>query len=160
MKKILFTLLFCIVSLVGYSQTKFNETEHTNISITIDSLQNEYNFLNCEFKLYKVLNDFTNLSKDTDIKCNFIDIHRLHEMFYEPLYEVLADNYIASVDLQTTIEENYQSVKELIYIHYDNFSTTQKEVIDQYFNTINAANEKVNRALKVYKMSLDLYKNK
>lgn len=160
MKKILFTLLFCIVSLVGYSQTKINETEHTNISITIDSLQNEYNFLNCEFQLYKVMNNFKDLSRDTDIRCNFIEIHRKHEMFYKPLYEVLVDNYIASVDLQTTIEENYQSVKVLIYLHYDNFSTAQKDLIDQYFNMINAAIEKVKQSLKVYKMSLDLYKNK
>jgi len=46
MRKILFTLLFCGVTLFGYSQT--------NISISIDSLQNEYNFLKCEFNLYKV----------------------------------------------------------------------------------------------------------
>lgn len=160
MKNILFTLLFCVVSLVGYSQTKFNEAEHTNISITIDSLQNEYNFLNCEFQLYKVSNDLTNLSRDTDIRSNSIEIKRLHEMFYEPMYEALVDNYISSVDLLSSYEVNYQSVKELIYTHYDNFSTIQKNVIDQHFNVINAAIKKVNQALKVYKMTLDLYKNK
>lgn len=160
MKNILFTLLFCVVSLVGYSQTKFNEAEHTNISITIDSLQNEYNFLNCEFQLYKVSNDLTNLSRDTDIRSNSIEIKRLHEMFYEPMYEALVDNYISSVDLLSSYAVNYQSVKELIYTHYDNFSTIQKNVIDQHFNVINAAIKKVNQALKVYKMTLDLYKNK
>jgi hypothetical protein len=161
MKKILFTLLFCEVTLVGYSQTNFNEAEHTNISISIDSLQNEYNFLNCEFKLYQVSNDLTNLSKDIDIKCNYIDIKRYHKMFYKSLYEVLIDNYNSSINLQSSIEEKFKSLKELIFTHYyDNFSTKQKDVINSHFILINAAIEKVDQSLKVLKMTLDLYKNK
>ena len=70
MRKILFTLLFCGVTLVSYSQA--------NISASIDSLQNEYNFLNCEFKLYTISNDLSGLGKDIDIRCNYIDIKRYH----------------------------------------------------------------------------------
>ena len=160
MKKILFTLLLCEVTLVGYSQTNFNETKHTIISISIDSLQNEYNFLNCEFKLYKVSNDLSGLGKDIDIKCNYIDIKRYHKMFYEPLYDVLEDNYNSYVYLKSALEDNYQAIKESIPIYYDNFSTRQKGVIDSHFIMVDAAIKKVDQALKVYRMSLDLYKNK
>ena len=31
--------------------------------------------------LYQVSNDLTNLSKDIDIKCNYIDIKRYHKIF-------------------------------------------------------------------------------
>lgn len=159
MKKILFTLFFCVVSLVGYSQTNFNEAEHTNISISIDSLQNEYNYLYCEFQLYKVSNGLSNLSQDIEIKCNYIDIKRCQKMFYESLYEVLVDNYNSDIDMLSSLEENYQALKKLIFIHYDNFSTRQRNVMDSNFNLINAANKKVKQSLEVYKMTLDLYKN-
>ena len=152
MRKILFTLLFCGVTLVGYSQT--------NISISIDSLQNEYNFLNCEFKLYKVSNDLSGLDKDISIKCNFIDIKRYHKMYYKPLSDVLEDNYKSYIYLKSAIEDNYQSLKELIPIYYDNFNTSQKKAIDSHLIMVDAAIEKVDQALKVYRMSLDLYKNK
>lgn len=152
MRKILFTLLFCGVTLVCYSQT--------NISISIDSLQNEYNFLNCEFKLYQVSNNLSGLDKDISIKCNFIDIKRYHKMFYKPLSDALEDNYNSCIYLKYSIEDNYKSLKELIPIYYDNFSTIQKKAIDSYFTTINAAINKVDQSLKLYRMSLDLYKNK
>ena len=80
-------------------------------------------------------------------------------MFYKPLYEALVDNYNSVIDIQSSLEENYQALKVLIFTHYDNFSTRQKNVIDSTFNVINAANKKVNRSLEVYKMALDLYKN-
>ena len=161
MKKILLTLLFCEVTLVGYSQTNFNEAEHTNISISIDSLQNEYNFLSCEFKLYQVSNDLSNLSKDIDIKCNYIDIKRYHKIYYKPLFEALEDSYNSNINLQSSIEEKFKSLKELILTHYyDNFSTRQKDVIISHFIVINASIEKLNQSLKVFKMALDLYKNK
>lgn len=152
MKKILFTLLFCGVTLVGYSQT--------NISISIDSLQNEYNFLNCAFKLYQVSNDLSGLGKDIDIKCNYIDIKRYHKMYYKPLSDVLEDSYDSYIYLKSSIEDNYQSLKELIPIYYDNFSTGQKKVIDSNFIMVDAAIKKVDQSLKVYRMALDLYKNK
>lgn len=152
MRKILFTLLFCGVTLVGYSQT--------NISTSIDSLQNEYNFLKCKFNLYQVSNDLSSLGKDIDIKCNYIDIKRYHKMYYKPLSDVLEDSYDSYIYLKSSIEENYQSLKELIPIYYDNFSTGQKKLIDSNFIMVDAAIKKVDQSLKVYRMALDLYKNK
>ena len=152
MRKILFTLLFCGVTLVSYSQA--------NISASIDSLQNEYNFLKCEFNLYKVSNDLSGLGKDIDIRCNYIDIKRYHKMFYESLSDVLEDSYNSYIYLKSAIEDNYQSLKESIPIYYDNFSTSQKRVIDSNFIMVNAAIKKVDQSLKVYRMTLDLYKNK
>ena len=148
MKKLLFTLLFCGVTLVGYSQTN------------IDSLQNEYNFLKCEFKLYQVSNNLSGLDKDISIKCNFIDIKRYHKMYYKPLSDALEDNYNSCIYLKSSIEDNYQSLKELIPIYYDNFNTRQKKVIDSHLIMVDSAIEKVDQSLKVYRMSIDLYKNK
>ena len=148
MRKILFTLLFCGVTLVGYSQTN------------IDSLQNEYNFLKCEFKLYQVSNNLSGLDKDISIKCNFIDIKRYHKMYYKPLSDALEDNYNSCIYLKSSIEDNYQSLKELIPIYYDNFNTRQKKVIDSHLIMVDSAIEKVDQSLKVYRMSIDLYKNK
>ena len=81
-------------------------------------------------------------------------------MFYEPLYDVLEDNYNSYVYLKSALEDNYQAIKESIPIYYDNFSTRQKGVIDSHFIMVDAAIKKVDQALKVYRMSLDLYKNK
>ena len=152
MRKILFTLLFCGVTLVSYSQA--------NISASIDSLQNEYNFLNCEFKLYTISNDLSGLGKDIDIRCNYIDIKRYHKMFYELLSDVLEDNYNSYIHLKSAIEDNYQAVKESIPLYYDNFSTGQKKVIDSHFIMVDSAIKKVEQSLKLYRMTLDLYKNK
>lgn len=152
MKKLLFTLLFCGVTLVGYSQT--------NISISIDSLQNEYNFLKCEFNLYKVSNDLSGLGKDVDIKCNYIEIKRYHKLFYKPLSDVLEDYYNSYIKLKSSIEDDYQALKEIIPIYYVNFSTSQKRVIDSNFIMVDAAIKKVDQSLKLYRMTLDLYKNK
>lgn len=152
MKKLLFTLLFCGVTLVGYSQT--------NISISIDSLQNEYNFLKCEFTLYKVSNDLSGLGKDIDIKCNYIDIKRCQKMFYKLLSDVLEDNYNSSIYLKSSIEDDYQSAKKLVLIYYDNFNILQKRLIDSYFTSIERRINQVNQSFKVFRMTLDLYKNK
>lgn len=152
MKKLLFTLLFCGVTLVGYSQT--------NISISIDSLQNEYNFLKCEFNLYKVSNDLSGLGKDVDIKCNYIEIKRYHKLFYKPLSDVLEDYYNSYIKLKSSIEDDYQALKEIIPIYYVNFSTSQKRVIDSNSIMVDAVIKKVDQSLKLYRMTLDLYKNK
>ncbi len=81
-------------------------------------------------------------------------------MYYKPLSDALEDNYNSCIYLKSSIEDNYQSLKELIPIYYDNFNTRQKKVIDSHLIMVDASIEKVDQALKVYRMSIDLYKNK
>ena len=104
MKKILFTLLFGLIGLVSNAQTNGIETNQQNVSI--DSLQNEYNFLYCDYQLYHISDKLNNLSNSICIKCNNILIYYYHNIYNRSYYKSLLFNYDSCIVLFNAIKEN------------------------------------------------------
>ena len=168
MKKILgFVLgLFVCISLnaqVSETDTLKNETMSVDSLYTsLKTVQHDYNFLWCDYQLFKVYNDLIELSTSLDIKSNSLEIDYYNGRFSYELYEAYSDNYDASLRLFNKIKENIESTQNavLLRIIATDFSEQELNVLKSRFVTIQAANTKVEGSLNLYSVALKGYRNK
>lgn len=161
MKKILIILVFLLVSsLTINAQNNVNPSQSTvnNVSELIQ-LENDYNYMMCDFALFKLQSGLNNLSQDLNIKINSIKHDIYNGIYNKELYNAYIMNYNSSQYLFNSLKEEYEAIKEFVTFKKitSNFTNNQNKVLNSYFNTINKAINNVEASFEFYDLVVQMY---
>ncbi|MBQ2398335.1 MAG: hypothetical protein II304_15070 [Bacteroidales bacterium] len=160
MKK-LFIVLIAIVSAISVNAQE-NVKKEKDLAVVVDSLtaklnklQNDYDYLYCNYELNKTSQSLTNLSDALSIKINELKFMIYNERFNYNLYKALEEYYDAVVRNYNSIKEGIASLKMNIRITMmtSNFSELQKDILRHTMGSV------LDNGMDVVAQSLSLYKS-
>ncbi len=164
MKKIIL-LLLAIISVLQVSAQE-TESPQNGSTISIDSLsvrltklQHDYDFLYCDYELYKLTKDLDGLSKSIDIAANGVIINLYHSRFDRALYKSYLNDYDSSCGLFDALKDKIDVVSRSIAIRIlsSDLSDTEIQLIKNNLGVIQASTNKVEKALAYYDTAINAY---
>lgn len=168
MKKLLL-LLVALVSALQASAQNVESMQNQSATVSIDSLslrlnklQHDYDFMYCDYELHKLLMDFKDMSNSIHISSNGVVINYYNTKYERALYESYLNNYEAYSFSLNSLKDKYEVVRLLVLVKMasSNFIDAEQKVINSYFDTIQAAVTNAENALNYYDATIKAYKSK
>lgn len=146
----------------GTSQVQYAAITTDSLSLRLEKLQHDYDFMYCDYEAYKLQMDLKDLAKSIDISSNGILINVYNGRYDNDLYKVYLENYKSSCDLFESLKEGIENVRTLVSLKilFSGFTDTEINVLTSKFNVINNAVTKVQSSLNYYDVVLKAYKDK
>lgn len=163
MKKVLLLIVAIVSVLQASAQDSHSVTiPIDSLTLRLDRLQHDYDYMYCDFELHKLMSDFTVLSHSIDNSSNGVLINVYHSRYNRVLYNAYLDNYNADCENFDSLKEKVESVKGavLVKIAVSDFSDLELNVLSISFDLIERSITKVERALDYYKTCIDAYRSK
>ena len=144
------------------------QTQEESSTITIDSLstklvelQHSYNFLHCDYELYRIQTSLNQLSQDIKIIINELSISIYHERYDRDFYTSLSENYDANCKSYDAIKRQFEAVQKLVIINIitTGFTESELNVFNACIETIESSMKVVEAALKYYDKLIKIYKD-
>ncbi len=163
-------LLAIIVSILGATTVYAQKSDSLNLkssSISVDSLnvklntlQHNYDFLHCDYKLHTVINSLNEFSNTTNIASNSILISYYNSRFDKDLYSTYLRLYNAKTEHFKSLKENagVTILAVLDKIQSSNFTEKEIAVIESAFKLINSNISTAEEALNYLEVVLDTYR--
>lgn len=170
MKKVIFSILVAFMGIMSVTaQEQKSDSIQSNsiyayvdsLSVKLEKLQHDYDFLYCNYKLEDIQNDLTDLANNINIKSNAVLIDCYHGRFNVDLYIAYRDNYDSSVDLFESLKETVASIKALVALKMlsSNFSEDEIKLLGHCFDVLDKGLVSSESALNYYKTVLGMYKD-
>lgn len=168
MKKILL-LLVALISALQASAQNVESMQNQSATVSIDSLslrlnklQHDYDFMYCDYELHKLLMDFKDLSNSIHISSNGVVINYYNTKYERALYESYLNNYEAYSFSLKSLKERNEVVRLVVLTKMwsSNFSDTEQNVIKTSLDAIQAAASTAESALNYYDAAIKAYKSK
>lgn len=155
MKKI---LILIVGMLIMHSQM-FGQTPSSikysidSLSYKVENIQHQYNYLKCDFELYKMQNDFNIMCTEIAGYIDRLLIYKTYNAYDNKMATQNRSLYLAAYKKYETLKKKYDTVTKFIatMVAISNFSESQLNVIEAYL-------EAINQGMKVTQISLDYYK--
>lgn len=168
MKRYLLLFLFVISILHTYSQNndslqiQSTDSSIDSLTIKLEKLQNSYDYLTCDYNLYRLQTRLDNLLNCINIKANELIINVYHNRYEWTLYKTYLDYYDAYCALYNAIKEEYEALIDLISLKVamSNFSETELSALDASFSAINKSFPSIDAALEFFNLAIQSYKSK
>jgi hypothetical protein len=167
--KRLFIVLIAIVFSISVNAQE-NVKKEKDLAAIVDSLtakleklQNDYDFLWCNYELNKTSQQLTNLSDALSIKINELKFMIYNERFNYNLYKVFKEYYDAVVRNYNSIKEGIPTLKMNIRIIMmtSNFTELQKDILRHTMGSVlDNGMGVVDQCLSLYKSYLEEYYKK
>ncbi len=161
MKKVLLIIIISVVSVYASAQDASSApVSIDSLSLRLEQLQHDYDYLLCDFELYRMKAELNELSQDALIKTNGILINIYNSRYNRDLYSAYLRNYDVYCALFDTQKEKYGKIKTMVMLKSftSGFSDTQLDVIKSTFDSIEKSISSVDSALKYYKFAVDSYR--
>ena len=168
MKK-LFFLIVAIISVFNASAQEIDLQQDQSAAISIDSLsirlnklQHDYNFMSCDYELYKLIMDLKDLSHSLDNASNGVIINIFNNRFERELYNSYLANYDSSCAVFEILKEKIEAVRVLIMVKIasSDFNDKELNVLKTSFDVINSAVTKVETSLNYFNACIKAYRSK
>lgn len=169
MKKV-FLLLVAIASVLqSFAQEKKDSLQNQTATVSVDSLsvrmdrlQHDYDFMYCDYELHKQIMDLKDLAQSIDISSNGVLIDVYNGRFNRDLYNAFLDNYDAKSAFLDMLKKKTEVVKTAVFVKIlsSNFTDKEIEVISQSFSVIEKATTTVERSLDYYNAAIKAYRGK
>ena len=159
MKKVLILIIAAMSVLNLYAQ---NAGQPQSPSDTLAKLQHDYNYMSCDYELYKLKIDITDLSQDINIKANGLLIDVYNGRFNQDLYTTHLDNCESYLALFEVLKKRFESVKSLVMVKIaiSDFSNEELNVIGMSISSIEKSVAVIDSGLKYYDVILRAYRDK
>jgi CRISPR/Cas system-associated endonuclease Cas3-HD len=159
-----FLFIFLVVSVLhAYAQDVDSSASITidDLSLKLEKLQHDYDYLTCDFELYRLKSELDGLSQDANIKANGVLINIYNSQYNRELYTAYTRNYDAYCALFDTLKEKYEHLKTMVMLKIVKsiFSDTQLSVINATFNSIDKSIATVDSALDYYNYVVKAYRD-
>ena len=131
-----------------------------SLSLRLEKLQHDYDYMYCDYEIYKLIMDLKDLTHSIDINTNSILISYYNSRYDKEIYEVYTENYTASCSLFESIKNKIEPIKTLVFLKIltSGFTDEEVEVLTTSFNVIDNTVNKVQKALDYYDVVLKIYK--
>ena len=169
MKKVLLFIISVVSVLHSYAQNVDSVQVHStattidSLSLRLNKLQRDYDFLYCDYELNKLMLDLKDLSSSLDIMSNRILIDYYNNIaYYQALYTAYRDNYDAKCVLFNSLKDKIETVKlaVLVKMAASVFSEQEQDVIYSCFSVIQKSVKNVELSLDCYNVALRAYQSK
>ena len=163
MKKVLLLIIFAVTSVYASAQdTSSAAITIDSLSVRLEKLQRDYDYLLCDFELTRMKAELNELSQDANIKSNSLLLDIYHSSYDRDLYSAYSRNYDVYCALFDSQKEKYEHLKTLVTLKAiaSSFSDTQLSVLDSAFKSIDKSIASVDSALKYDKLVVDIYRDK
>ena len=167
MKKLLLLIIFIGSVLHTYAQgddspqVQSAATTIDSLSLRLEKLQHDYEYMHCDYEVYKLNNDLKDLARSIDISSNSILINVYNSRYNHELYEVYLENYTAFCSLFESIKEQAETIKTMVFIKTltAGFTDQEKKILNTSLNVIDSAKNKVQKSLNYYDVVVKSYRS-
>lgn len=146
---------------VDSQQSQIADISIDSLSIRLNKLQCDYDFMYCDYEINKLALDLKDLSRSIDIASNGVIIEYHHGRFDRDLYAAFSGGYDASSDLYDAIKKRIEVVKGSILpkIAASGLSNQQIDFIKAEFNLLEKHCAKVEKSLNYYDVMINAYRS-
>lgn len=163
MKKVLLLIIIAIISVNASAQdTSSSAITIDSLSVKLEKLQHDYDFLLCGFELYRIMAEQSELNQDIKIQTNAILLDIYNSKYNRDLYKAYLDSYDINSALFEQQKEYYEQKKKFVMFKAitSGFSETEISLIELDFKKIDNGIAEVKSSLKYYKFLVDAYRDK
>lgn len=168
MKRFLLIIISVLSVLHAYAQDvdslKAVSTVTTvdSLSLRLDKLQHDYDYLYCNFELYRLKSGLEDLTQDINIKTHDVIINVYHNRYNRELYTSHSNNYDACSALYDSYQATYSHLRTMVILKMvtSNFTETERNVIYSCLDSIIKSFSSVEAALNYYNTAIQTYRNK
>lgn len=163
MKKVLLLIIFAVTSVYAIAQTTSSiPITSDNLTERLEKLQQDYDYLSCDFELYRMKAELKELSQDVSIKSNAVLIDIYHGSYNRDLYLSYLKYYDVSSALFDSQKDEYEHLKTLVSLKSiaSKFSDAQLSMIDATLKSIDKGFAAADASLNYYKFLVDTYRDK
>ena len=168
MKKLLL-LIVTIISALNASAQEIDSSLVQSADIPIDSLsirlnklQHDYDFMYCDYVLHKLLMDLKDLSHSIGSSSNGVLINFFNSRYDHALYNSYLVSYDAYSALLNSLKESIETTQMAVLIKEasSGFSDAELSVLGSSLNTINKAVTSVEASLNYFDATIKAYRSK
>lgn len=158
MKKLLLLIIF-VISTFQVSIAQNIDSRIDSLSWRLERLQYNYDYISCEYELYKLNMQYNALIQDIDISNNEIKIDLYHNEYKYNLYISYSACYDSYVSLYESLKKTYKEVKAFVVykINTAKFSSKDIDLLNSYFDVIDTGISTVELGLKSFEYNLQSY---
>lgn len=133
-----------------------------SLSVRLDRLQHDYNFLYCTYKVDKLNMDLKDFFHSIDISSSRVVVNVYHGRYDRDLYNSFLGDYESSCNLLDIMKKHAEVVKTevLLKIITSDFSEQEHGVLVSGLELIEKAIKKSEYSLNYYKTTIDTYRDK
>ena len=163
MKKVFLLVISVLFAIQANAQTQEESPAVTidSLSIKLEELQHNYDFLYCDYKLYQIKTDLNQLSQDIQITNNELTIKICFGQYNRDLYIIYSENYDAKCENYNAFKRQFEVVQKLVITKTvtTGFKESELNLFSTYIEAIESAMKVVEKALKYYDSLLKIYKD-
>lgn len=123
-----------------------------SLSLRLENLQHDYDFLSCDYNLNMLKMDLNNFSQDISIKTSEVIADINSNRYDRDYYKLLLEHYDACCTLYDNMKVKIEAVQASVMIKLlsSNFSDEELNVIYAYFGPIQQNTKVIDSALSYY----------
>lgn len=163
MKKVLLLIISVLFAIQVNAQTQEESSTITidSLSTKLVELQHSYDFLHCDYELYRIQTGLNQLSQDIKIIINELSISIYHERYDRDFYTSLSENYDANCRLYDALKRQFEVIQKWVTIKIitTGFTESELNVFNACIETIELSMEAVESGLKRYDKLIKIYKD-
>ncbi len=156
------TILNASAQEVGSSQDQSTPVSIESLSLKLDKLQHDYDYLYCDYELHKLLMDLKDLSHSVGKSSNAVLINIYNSRYDRDLYNSYLSEYDSSCALFDALKQKMETVTIAVTakIMSCDFNDRELNVLRASFNTIKSAVTSVEASLNYFDVALKAYRSK
>lgn len=165
-----FLLLVAIASVLqAFAQEKKDSLQNTttavpfdSLSVRLDRLQHDYDFLFCDYQLHKLIMDLKDLAHTIGNSSNGVVIKVYTNSGYNRnLYNAYLNDYESDNYLFNSLKESAEVLRKMVFVKLltMDFSDTEREVLASSLNVADKAITAVENSLNYYNVAIEAYRD-
>ncbi len=168
MKKVLLLL----VALVGVLQASAQEMDSMqsqstpisidSLSVRLDRLQHDFDFLSCDYRLQKLIMDLKDLQHTIGNSSNGVVINvYTNSRYNRNLYNSYLNDYESDRYLFDALKKQSEVVRTAVYVKLlsSDFTDKERDVLTSSLNVVEAAISAVDNSLNYYNVAIEAYRD-
>ena len=146
----------------GISQVQYAAITTDSLSLRLEKLQHDYDYMYCDYETYKLNKDLTDLDHGINISIIDIRIEIYNSRYDKDLYEAYLENYTVSCTLLESLKSKIETVKTLVFLKTltSGFTDEEIKILTTSLNILDNTANKVQKSLDYYDVVLKAYKRK
>lgn len=166
MKKLKLIVLTLLVSIAGIfaqevnsSQILQNNTLADSLSLKLNQLQRDYDYLRCDYELKCTKNELAIFCNQVNISSNGVLLNCYNSSFNYKLYTAYKNSYEAYLDTLESLENKITSliVFVALKVRLSDFSDEEINLLQMTCESFDLQINSAKRALDYYKLVIDMY---
>lgn len=168
MKRVLLLIVAIVTTLYASAQEKellqgpTTTVSIDSLSVRLEKLQHDFDFLSCDYQLQKLIMDLKDLTHTIDNSSNRVVINVYTNSGYNrKLYDAYLNDYKSKNDLFDALKKQSEVVKKMVFVKLMtlDFSDKDRDVLTSSLSVVDKAITVVDNSLNYYNVAIEAYKD-